>query len=235
MVTIHIFLLFFFFYKALLSDQETLVSRQAYAGLLWSKQFYHYVPDEWLKGDPSMPLPPDSRLTGRNTEWKYLHNMDIISMPDKWEYPWVRVFICLFFLHLYLYSLFSFYVLVQYASWDLAFHMVPFAKIDPEFAKDQLLLFLKETYMAPNGQIPAYEFALSDVNPPVHALACYRVYEMTGKPGERDTVFLAKCFQKLLLNFTWYVCEVIIVRVSKRLTVVKGTAHALVSDSSAKL
>ncbi|XP_078362932.1 uncharacterized protein LOC144647063 [Oculina patagonica] len=172
------------FYKTVipesLSDDEVTVSRQAYAGLLWSKQFYYYVIDEWLKGDPSMPCPPHDRLQGRNSDWKYLHNKDVISMPDKWEYPW-------------------------YASWDLAFHMLPFCKVDPEFAKDQLLLFLRETYMAPNGQIPAYEFALSDVNPPVHALACYRVYELTGRTGEKDTVFLAKCFQKLLLNFTWWV------------------------------
>lgn len=163
-----------------LSDEEMEVSRQAYAGLLWSKQFYYYVIDEWLKGDPGMPCPPTNRLKGRNSEWKYLHNKDVISMPDKWEYPW-------------------------YASWDLAFHMLPLCKVDPEFAKDQLILFLRETYMAPNGQIPAYEFAFSDVNPPVHALACYRVYELTGKYGKKDTVFLAKCFQKLLLNFTWWV------------------------------
>lgn len=172
------------FYKTVipesLSDDEVIVSRQSYAGLLWSKQFYYYVVDEWLKGDPSMPCPPRNRLNGRNSEWKHLHNKDVISMPDKWEYPW-------------------------YASWDLAFHMLPFCKVDPEFAKDQLLLFLRETYMAPNGQIPAYEFAFSDVNPPVHALACYRVYELTGRSGEKDTVFLAKCFQKLLLNFTWWV------------------------------
>lgn len=172
------------FYKTVtpesLSDEERTVSRQAYAGLLWSKQFYYYVIEEWLKGDPSNPCPPTDRLKGRNSEWKYLHNKDVISMPDKWEYPW-------------------------YASWDSAFHMLPMCKVDPEFAKDQLLLFLRETYMAPSGQIPAYEFAFSDVNPPVHALACYRVYELTAKNGKKDTVFLAKCFQKLLLNFTWWV------------------------------
>ncbi|XP_032220313.2 uncharacterized protein YMR196W [Nematostella vectensis] len=164
-----------------LTEEETLVSRQSYAGLLWSKQFYYYITEDWLKGDPSMPPPPRARLSGRNSEWKYLSNCDVISMPDKWEYPW-------------------------YASWDLAFHMLPFAKIDPDFAKHQLLLFLSDTYMAPNGQIPAYEFAFSDVNPPVHALACYRVYQMTaGKRGGKDKAFLAKCFQKLLLNFTWWV------------------------------
>jgi hypothetical protein len=156
------------------------VTRQAYAGLLWSKQFYHYAVHPWLKGDPAFPPPPTSRKRGRNKGWPHLFNRDIISMPDKWEYPW-------------------------YAAWDLAFHMLPMAEIDPAFAKDQLLLFLREWYMHPNGQIPAYEFALGDVNPPVHAWACWRVYKITAKGGERDRAFLARAFQKLLLNFTWWV------------------------------
>ncbi len=160
--------------------EEAQVSRQAYAGLLWSKQFYHYVLEHWLEGDPAQPSPPDARKRGRNWEWKHVYCRDVISMPDKWEYPW-------------------------FAAWDLAFHMVPFARIDPQFAKDQLLLMLREWYMHPNGQMAAYEFALSDVNPPVHAWAVWRVYKMTGERGRRDRLFLARCFQKLLLNFTWWV------------------------------
>lgn len=156
------------------------VMRQAYAGLLWSKQFYHYVVQQWMEGDPSQPPPPHTRMAGRNSDWHHLYNRDVISMPDKWEYPW-------------------------YAAWDLAFHMIPFAQIDPQFAKDQLLLMLREWYMHPNGQIPAYEFNFSDVNPPVHAWACWRVYKMTGRRGQRDRVFLARVFQKLLINFTWWV------------------------------
>ncbi len=163
-----------------LAGEKANVARQAYAGLIWSKQFYHYVIADWLAGDPAQPSPPESRLTGRNTEWGHLYNRDIISMPDKWEYPW-------------------------YAAWDLAFHMLPFAHIDPQFSKDQLNLFLREWYMHPNGQIPAYEWHLSDVNPPVHAWACWRVYKMTGPRGGRDRVFLARVFQKLLINFTWWV------------------------------
>jgi hypothetical protein len=159
---------------------EALVARQAIAGLLWTKQFYYYSIEEWLEGDPSHPPPPDSRLKGRNREWTHLYNRDVISMPDKWEYPW-------------------------YAAWDLAFHMIPFSRVDPRFAKDQLILFLREWYMHPNGQIPAYEFALSDVNPPVHAWAAWRVYKMTGSHGGRDRVFLARVFHKLLINFTWWV------------------------------
>lgn len=166
--------------KRNLKDDAVQVTRQAYAGLLWSKQFYHYVVKDWLEGDPTMPAPPPQRKTGRNSEWNLLFNRDLISMPDKWEYPW-------------------------YAAWDLAFHMVPFAEVDPTFAKEQLILFLREWYMHPNGQIPAYEFALGDVNPPVHAWACYRVYKMTAPRGQRDKVFLARVFQKLLLNFTWWV------------------------------
>ena len=149
-------------------------------GLLWSKQFYHYVIREWLAGDPSQPPPPGERLGGRNNEWQHLFNRDIISMPDKWEYPW-------------------------FAAWDLAFHMIPLAQVDPHFAKKQLILFLREWYMHPNGQIPAYEFAFGDVNPPVHAWAVWRVYKMTGPRGERDLAFLESAFQKLLLNFTWWV------------------------------
>jgi hypothetical protein len=162
------------------TPDERLVLRQCYAGLLWSKQFYHFVTQHWLEGDPAHPKPPESRLSGRSVEWPQLYNRDVISMPDKWEYPW-------------------------YAAWDLAFHMIPFAQIDPTFAKEQLLLFLREWYMHPNGQIPAYEFAFGDVNPPVHAWACWRVYKMTGPKGKRDRLFLERVFQKLLLNFTWWV------------------------------
>jgi hypothetical protein len=161
-------------------DEERRVIRQGYAGLLWSKQFFHYDVRAWLDGDPAQPAPPEERSSGRNAEWGHLYNRDIISMPDKWEYPW-------------------------YAAWDLAFHMIPFARIDPEFAKEQIVLLLREWYMHPNGQIPAYEFAFGDVNPPVHAWAAWRVYKMTGECGHRDRVFLARVFQKLLLNFTWWV------------------------------
>jgi len=162
------------------TEDERSVMRQGYAGLLWSKQFFHFVTQHWLEGDPSQPPPPASRLSGRNVEWPHIYNRDVISMPDKWEYPW-------------------------YAAWDLAFHMIPFARIDPEFAKEQLVLLLREWYMHPNGQIPAYEFAFGDVNPPVHAWACWRVYKMTGPKGKRDRFFLERVFQKLLLNFTWWV------------------------------
>jgi hypothetical protein len=159
---------------------ERRVMRQGYAGLLWSKQFFHYVTQQWLEGDPAQPPPPEARLGGRNAEWTHVYNRDVISMPDAWEYPW-------------------------YAAWDLAFHMIPFARIDPDFAKEQLLLLLREWYMHPNGQIPAYEFAFGDVNPPVHAWAVWRVYKMTGPRGKRDRLFLERAFQKLLLNFTWWV------------------------------
>ncbi|HJR17203.1 MAG TPA: hypothetical protein VJ808_10145 [Gemmatimonadales bacterium] len=162
------------------TEDEVRVLRQGYAGLLWSKQFYHYVVKDWLEGDPAQPAAPSSRREGRNAEWPHAFHRDIISMPDKWEYPW-------------------------FAAWDLAFHMVPFARIDPHFAKEQLLLLLREWYMHPNGQIPAYEFAFGDVNPPVHAWACWRVYKMTGPKGRRDRVFLERAFHKLLLNFTWWV------------------------------
>jgi hypothetical protein len=163
-----------------LTSEQRNISRQAYAGLLWSKQFYHYVVYDWLKGDPNEPPPPPERKHGRNSEWKHLFNRDVISMPDKWEYPW-------------------------YAAWDLAFHMLPMAHLDPKFAKDQLLLLMREWYMHPNGQLPAYEFALGDVNPPVHAWACWRVYKITGERGHRDRLFLQRAFHKLLLNFTWWV------------------------------
>jgi Mannosylglycerate hydrolase MGH1-like glycoside hydrolase domain len=163
-----------------LSAEETRVARQAYAGLLWNKQFYYYVPRDWLEGDAAFPAPPPSRLTGRNSTWTHLYNRDVISMPDKWEYPW-------------------------YAAWDLAFHMVPLSALDVEFAKSQLVLFLREWYMHPNGQIPAYEFAFSDVNPPVHAWAALHVYERTKQIGKPDRHFLERVFQKLLLNFTWWV------------------------------
>ncbi len=163
------------------SDDTRNVMRQAFGGLLWSKQFYHYVVNDWLKGDSSQPAPPAERQRGRNHEWSHLYNADVISMPDKWEYPW-------------------------YAAWDLAFHCVPLALVDSEFAKEQLLLMLREWYMHPNGQLPAYEWAFSDVNPPVHAWAAWRVYKIEKKRlGVGDTVFLKRVFQKLLLNFTWWV------------------------------
>ena len=163
-----------------LDDQR--VSRQAYAGLVWCKQFYHYIVDVWLDGDPDMPHPPEERESddGRNAHWRHFFARDILSMPDKWEYPW-------------------------FAAWDTGFHMVAMSRIDGGFAKDQLELFLREWYMHPNGQLPAYEFAFGDVNPPVHAWAVWRVYKMTAERGQRDRAFLASCFQKLLLNFTWWV------------------------------
>jgi len=165
---------------ATLTPTERSTTRQAYAGLLWSKQFYHYVVEHWLDGDPEQPTPPAERRGGRNHDWPHLFNRDVVSMPDKWEYPW-------------------------YAAWDLAFHMLPFARIDPVFAKEQLVLFLREWYMHPNGQLPAYEFALGDVNPPVHAWAAWRVYKLSAPAGARDRLFLERVFQKLLLNFTWWV------------------------------
>ncbi len=169
------------FQPAHLSRDGKSVQRQAFAGMLWSKQYYHYVIEDWLKGDPGLPPPPPERIEGRNSGWPHLYNADIVSMPDKWEYPW-------------------------YAAWDLAFHMIPFSLIDPEFAKSQLALFLREWYMHPNGQLPAYEWALSDVNPPVHAWACWRVYKIDGKlHGRKDTDFLESVFHKLLMNFTWWV------------------------------
>ena len=166
---------------ASLSEDARNVQRQAFAGLLWSKQFYHYAQRDWLAGDPAQPAPPEQRKHGRNSDWSHIYNADVISMPDKWEYPW-------------------------YAAWDLAFHCVPLALVDPDFAKEQLLLFLREWYMHPNGQLPAYEWALGDVNPPVHAWSAWRVYKIEKKArGKGDRVFLERVFQKLLLNFTWWV------------------------------
>jgi hypothetical protein len=156
------------------------VARQANAGLLWTKQFYHYVVEDWLLGDTKGPPPPEQRKSGRNSDWPQVFSRDIISMPDKWEYPW-------------------------FAAWDLAFHMLPMARLDPVFAKEQLNLLLREWYMHPNGQIPAYEWNFCEVNPPVHAWACWRVYKMTAPRGSRDRTFLARVFQKLLVNFTWWV------------------------------
>jgi hypothetical protein len=166
--------------KDLSADAQS-VMRQSLGGLLWSKQFYHYVVEQWLEGDPATPKPPAERVRGRNHQWKHLYNADVISMPDKWEYPW-------------------------YAAWDLAFHCVPLALVDSEFAKDQLLMMLREWYMHPNGQLPAYEWDFGDVNPPVHAWAAWRVYKIEKKRrGVGDTAFLKRVFQKLLLNFTWWV------------------------------
>ncbi len=157
------------------------VQRQAFAGLLWSKQFYYYDLKTWLHGDPAQPPPPPERLHGRNSEWTHLYNSDVISMPDTWEYPW-------------------------YAGWDLAFHCVALALVDSDYAKEQLVLMLREWYMHPNGQMPAYEWALSDVNPPVHAWAAWRVYKIERKRrGQGDRMFLERVFHKLLLNFTWWV------------------------------
>ncbi|MGH7845834.1 MAG: MGH1-like glycoside hydrolase domain-containing protein, partial [Candidatus Binatia bacterium] len=157
------------------------VMRQALGGMLWSKQFYGYDVSRWLRGDPEGPEPPAERLRGRNHEWTHLYNADVISMPDKWEYPW-------------------------YAAWDLAFHCIPLALVDSDFAKEQLILMLREWYMHPNGQLPAYEWAFSDVNPPVHAWAAWRVYKVEKKRrGKGDRKFLESVFHKLLLNFTWWV------------------------------
>jgi hypothetical protein len=164
-----------------MSDDPRLVQRQAFAGLLWGKQSYHYDVSRWLEGDRTQPKPDGRRSRGRNHEWTYLYNSDVISMPDKWEYPW-------------------------YAAWDLAFHCVAMALIDPDFARDQLVLFLREWYMHPNGQLPAYEWNFSDVNPPVHAWAARRVYKIAARIQKKaDRVFLERVFHKLLLNFTWWV------------------------------
>ncbi len=173
------------FYGELQADMENEdarnVQRQAFAGMLWSKQFYYYDIPQWQKGDPGQPAPPPERQRGRNHEWIHLNNADIISMPDKWEYPW-------------------------YAAWDLAFHAIPLSMIDPEFAKEQLTLLTREWYMHPNGQLPAYEWAFGDVNPPVHAWAAWRVFKIDAKmSGKSDIAFLEGMFHKLLLNFTWWV------------------------------
>jgi len=173
------------FYATVIPDRlgadAAAVMRQALAGMLWSKQWFHFDVRRWLEGDPSQPSPPPERKRGRNSEWTHLYNEDVVSMPDKWEYPW-------------------------YAAWDLAFHSISLALVDPDFAKDQLILFLREWYMHPNGQIPAYEWAFGDVNPPVHAWAAFRVYKIEQRIRDTgDRGFLARVFQKLLLNFTWWV------------------------------
>jgi hypothetical protein len=164
------------------TDDERNIARQAYAGLLWSKQFYYYVSQRWLEGDAGQPAPPKERLNRSNAQWRHLFCRDILSVPDKWEFPW-------------------------FAAWDTAFHMIPMAEIDPTFAKNQLLLLLREWYMHPNGQMPAYEFAFGDVNPPVHAWSVMDVYltDAEGNDGQKDVDFLERAFQKLLLNFTWWV------------------------------
>ncbi|MCC5937885.1 MAG: glucosidase [Lunatimonas sp.] len=163
-------------------DELKMIQRQAYAGMMWSKQFYYYNVERWLEGDPGRYQPPQARKSGRNSNWRHLQNYDIISMPDKWEYPW-------------------------YAAWDLAFHCIPLARLDTEFAKDQLLLLLNDWYMHPNGQIPAYEWNFNDVNPPVHAYAVQRVFQIDKKAnnGQGDQEFLERAFHKLMLNFTWWV------------------------------
>lgn len=164
-----------------LSADDRLIHRRAVAGLLWTKQFYHYSVDLWLTGDPISPKPPEGRGDIRNGHWRHLYNLDVISMPDKWEYPW-------------------------YAAWDLAFHCVTLATVDPEWAKRQMVLLLREWYMHPNGQLPAYEWDFGDVNPPVHAWATWRVFQITRDvTGEADHTFLEEVFHKLLLNFTWWV------------------------------
>ncbi len=163
-----------------LTPAERQISRQAYAGLLWSKQFYHYIVADWLAGDANQPPPAPGHKTGRNAGWNHLYSRDVMSMPDNWEYPW-------------------------FAAWDLGFHTVCLAQIDPQFAKEQLLLLMREWYMHPNGHLPAYEFNFSDVNPPVHAWACWRVYKISAPKGHRDRAFLERAFHKLLLSFTWWV------------------------------
>jgi hypothetical protein len=165
----------------MLDEERQRVQRQALAGMLWNKQFYHYIVDHWLQGDPAQPPPPEQRKHGRNYQWRHLYNERVMSVPDKWEYPW-------------------------YASWDLAFHCLPFALIDSAFAKSQLDLLMREWYMHPNGQIPAYEWAFGDVNPPVLAWAAWRVYKIDYvRTGCADRPFLETIFHKLLLNFTWWV------------------------------
>ncbi len=157
--------------------EEVNLARAAVAGLMWSKQFYHFDVARWLDGDPASAPPPEARKHGRNASWRHMSSFDVISMPDKWEYPW-------------------------YAAWDLAFHCVAIARVDPQFAKEQMLLLLKDWYLHPNGQIPAYEWAFGDVNPPVHAWAALKVFELD---GSRDYVFLSQVMHKLMLNFTWWV------------------------------
>lgn len=169
-------------YKNIPNKDLRNIQRQAYAGMLWGKQYYYYNIKQWTKGDPGLPPPPVQRLTGRNSTWKHFSANNIISMPDKWEYPW-------------------------FAAWDLAFHTIPLCRIDPIFAKRQIEILLREYYMHPNGQIPAYEWNFSDVNPPVHAWAAWRIYQIDQQisGGKGDIAFLEKIFHKLLLNFTWWV------------------------------
>jgi hypothetical protein len=171
----------FYTFAPHLSEDGRNVQRQAFAGLLWNKQFYHFVVQQWLDGDPAYPPPPVERKSGRDRTWIHLYNDDVLSIPDAWEYPW-------------------------FAAWDLAFHMIPFALVDPDYAKEQLGLFLREWYMAPNGQLPAYEWEFSDVNPPVHAWSCWRTFKIDWKlRGTPDYKFLEAAFHKLLMNFTWWV------------------------------
>ena len=173
------------FYAALapscLSEEHRLIQRQALAGMLWTKQFYHYVIEHWLEGDPGHPPPPQERKSGRNSEWRHLHNERVMSMPDKWEFPW-------------------------YAAWDLAFHCIPIALVDPHFAKDQIDIIMREWYQHPNGQVPAYEWKFSDANPPVIGWAAWRIYKIEEKQsGKGDRAFLETVFHKLLISFTWWV------------------------------
>jgi hypothetical protein len=164
-----------------LSEDARLVARQAFAGMLWSKQYYHYVVTDWLEGDPTQPKPPSERLNGRNSDWVHFFARDVLSMPDKWEFPW-------------------------FASWDLGFHCVPLAHVDPAFAKEQILLILREWYTHPNGQVPAYEWAFGDVTPPVLSMAAQAVFEIEqSRTGFADYAFLERVFQKMLLDFTWWV------------------------------
>jgi len=174
------------FYKDIIQDQKdadrVLIQRQAFAGMLWSKQFYHYNIHQWVNGDPAEPTPPVERKNGRNVQWQHLNTRDIISMPDKWEYPW-------------------------FAAWDLAFHSLALSTIDMDFAKNQLMLLIRDWYMHPNGQLPAYEWEFGDANPPVHAMAAWKIYlkDKASNGGKGDTYFLERVFHKLMLNFTWWV------------------------------
>ncbi len=163
-------------------DDRRLIQRQAFAGMLWSKQFYYYDVRHWINGDPAEPKPPTERSTGRNSKWEHLNTRDIISMPDKWEYPW-------------------------FAAWDLAFHCLPLATLDMAFAKNQLTLLIRDWYMHPNGQLPAYEWDFGDANPPVHAMMTWKIYQKdkAANNGQGDTYFLERIFHKLMLNFTWWV------------------------------
>jgi len=164
-----------------LGDDEKLIARQAFAGMLWSKQYYHYVVTDWLEGDPTQPTPPPERLQGRNSDWLHFFARDVISMPDKWEFPW-------------------------FAAWDLGFHCVALAYVDPEFAKEQIVLMVREWFTHPNGQVPAYEWNFGDVNPPVLSMAAQAVFEVErSRTGVSDYAFLERVFQKMLLNFTWWV------------------------------